>query len=252
MEEMAMGRLAGKVALISGGARGQGAEEARLFVREGAKVVIGDVLAAEGRALAADLGEAAIFVDLDVADEHSWNAAVRAVEKHFGRLDILVNNAGILRRNLIEDCSAEEFGRVVAVNQLGVFLGMKAAVRLMKATGGSIVNISSTAGFKAAAGHVAYVGSKYAVRGMTKVAAIEFGKYDIRVNSVHPGLVATDMIRDRYDDAGMVAFTKDQLVNRPGRAADVANMVLFLASDESAYSTGAEFICDGGYMTGAR
>jgi 3alpha(or 20beta)-hydroxysteroid dehydrogenase len=247
-----MGRLAEKVALISGGARGQGAEEARLFVREGAKVAIGDVLAAEGRALAAELGDAAIFVDLDVTDQNSWNAAVAEVEKRFGRLDILVNNAGILRRGLIEDSTAEEFTHVFAVNQLGVFLGMKAAVRLMKASGGSIVNISSTAGIKAAAAHVAYVGSKYAVRGMTKVAAIEFGKYDIRVNSVHPGMVATDMIRDRYDDAGMAAFTKNQLVDRPGTAADVANMVLFLASDESAYCTGSEFICDGGYMTGSR
>jgi 3alpha(or 20beta)-hydroxysteroid dehydrogenase len=247
-----MGRLDGKVALISGAARGQGAEEARLFVREGARVVIGDVLEQEGKALAAELGEAARFVTLDVTDEASWNAAVDATDAAFGRLDVLVNNAGILRRNRIEDCSVEEFDRVFAVNQRGVFLGMKAAVRLMKKTGGSIVNISSTAGFKAGSGHVAYVGTKFGVRGMTKVAAIEFGPYDIRVNSVHPGLVATDMIRDRYDDAGMVNFTRNQLVNRPGTAADVANLVLFLASDESAYSTGAEFICDGGYITGDR
>jgi 3alpha(or 20beta)-hydroxysteroid dehydrogenase len=138
------------------------------------------------------------------------------------------------------------------VNQRGVFLGMKAAVRLMKTTGGSIVNISSTAGLKAAGGHVAYVGSKFGVRGMTKVAAIEFAEYGIGVNSVHPGLVATDMIRDRYDDPGMAAFTRNQLVNRPGTAADVAKLVLFLACEESAYSTGTEFVCDGGFTTGTR
>lgn len=247
-----MSRLQDKVALISGAARGQGAEEARLFVREGARVAICDVAEEEGLELAASLGSAAIFIRLDVTDEASWNSAVDMVEKQFGRLDILVNNAGILRRNLIEECSADEFRSVFEVNQLGVFLGMKAAVRLMKKTGGSIVNISSTAGFKAAASHVAYVGSKYAVRGMTKVAAIEFGKYGIRVNSVHPGMVATDMIRDRYDDAAMMKFTENQLVDRPGTVQDVANMVLFLASDESAYSTGSEFILDGGYMTGAR
>jgi 3alpha(or 20beta)-hydroxysteroid dehydrogenase len=122
----------------------------------------------------------------------------------------------------------------------------------MKKTGGSIVNISSTAGFKAAASHVAYVGTKFAVRGMTKVAAIEFAKYGIRVNSVHPGMVDTVMIRDRYDDAGMVEFTRNQLVDRPGTVRDVANMVLFLASDESGLSTGVEFLCDGGFTTGTR
>ncbi|MCP8939964.1 SDR family oxidoreductase [Alsobacter sp. SYSU M60028] len=247
-----MGRLNGKVALISGAARGQGAHEARLFVAEGASVVIGDVLADEGRALADELGASALFVELDVTSEASWTNAVRAAESRFGRLDILVNNAGILRRATIEESSVEEFDRVIAVNQRGVFLGMKAAVRLMKRTGGSIVNISSTAGMKAAAGHVAYVGSKFAVRGMTKVAAIEFAKYGIRVNSVHPGLIGTDMIRDRFDDAGMAAFTANQLVNRPGTVEDVANLVLFLASDDSAFSTGAEFMCDGGYTVGTR
>jgi len=246
------GRLAGKVALISGGARGQGAAEARLFVREGARVLIGDLLEEEGRKLASELGENCAFAHLDVSREESWVRAVDEVERRWGRLDILVNNAGILRRGMIEDTSPELFTQVFAINQLGVFLGMKAVVRLMKAQGGSIVNISSTAGIKAAGGHVAYVGSKYAVRGMTKVAAIEFAQYNIRVNSVHPGLVATDMIRDRFDDEGMVCFTQNQLVNRPGTTEDVANMVLFLASEESAYSTGAEFICDGGYMTGTR
>lgn len=247
-----MGRLDGKVALISGAARGQGAHEARVFLAEGASVVIGDVLVEEGRALAAELGPSALFVELDVTDEGSWTSAVAATENRFGRLDVLVNNAGILRRATIEESTVEEFDRVMAVNQRGVFLGMKAAVRLMKRTGGSIVNISSTAGFKAAAGHVAYVGSKFAVRGMTKVAAIEFARYGIRVNSVHPGLIATDMIRDRFDDAGMATFTANQLVDRPGTVEDVANLVLFLASDESAFSTGAEFMCDGGYTVGTR
>ncbi len=234
-----MGRLQGKVAFISGGARGQGAEEARLFVGEGARVVIGDVLQAEGHSLAVALGSAARFVTFDVTDEASWIAAIAATEAAFGRLDVLVNNAGILRRARIEDCTIEEFTGVFAVNQLGVFLGLKSAVRLMKRTGGSIVNISSSAGFKAAADHVAYVGSKFAVRGMTKVAAIECARFGVRVNSVHPGLVDTTMIRDRYDDAGMIAFTDRQLVNRPGATRDVAYMVLFLASDESSYSDGS-------------
>lgn len=247
-----MGRLEGKVALISGGARGQGAEEARLLVREGARVVDGDVLAEAGAALVAELGDSARFVRLDVTDAALWDDAVAYVESEFGRLDVLVNNAGILRRATIENCSIDDFQQVYAVNQLGVFLAMKSAVRLMRNGGGSIINISSTAGFKAASEHVAYVGSKYAVRGMTKVAAIEFAHYGIRVNSVHPGLVATDMVRDHYDGEGMVEFTRNQLVNRPGTSADVANLVLFLASEESAYCTGSEFICDGGYLTGSR
>lgn len=246
-----MRRLEGKAALISGGARGQGAAEARRFVAEGARVLIGDLLEAEGRKLADELGEAALFQKLDVTDFGSWTAAVETAEDRFGRLDILVNNAGLLKRNLIEDCSEEEFLQVCAVNQLGVFLGMKAVLPLMKRTGGSIVNISSTAGFKAAPSHAAYVASKFAVRGMTKVAALEFAKHDIRVNSVHPGMVATEMIRDRYDDAGMVAFSRNLPINRPGTVEDVANLVLYLASDESGYTTGNEFICDGGYLTGS-
>jgi 3alpha(or 20beta)-hydroxysteroid dehydrogenase len=245
-----MGRLDGKVALISGAARGMGAEEARLFATEGARVVLGDVLHEEGRRLADEIG--GLYVPLDVADEAAWTTAVAAAEARHGALHILVNNAAILRRAPIEECSLEEFERVVAVNQTGTFLGMKAAVRLMKATGGSIVNISSTAGIRGPANNIAYVASKFAVRGMTKVAANEFAKYGIRVNSVHPGLIETPMIDDFFDLAGTEAFAARQLINRLGTAREVAEMVLFLASDASSYSTGAEFICDGGVTTGNR
>ena len=245
-----MGRLDGKVALISGAARGMGAEEARLFAAEGAKVVLADVIHDQGRKLAKEIG--GLYLPLNVASEADWNDAIAAIEKNFGALQILVNNAAILRRAPIEDCSLDMFEEVIAVSQTGVFLGMKAAVKLMKNTGGSIVNISSTAGIRGPANNVAYVASKLAVRGMTKVAANEFAKYGIRVNSVHPGLIETPMIDPFLDQEAIDAFAARQLINRLGTAREVAEMVLFLASDASAYSTGAEFICDGGVTTGNR
>ncbi|KAA0698331.1 SDR family NAD(P)-dependent oxidoreductase [Neorhizobium sp. P12A] len=245
-----MGRLDGKVALISGAARGQGAEEARLFAEEGAKVILGDIEHEEGQRVAQEVG--GIYVPLNVAKEADWIAAVAVAEEKFGALHILVNNAAILRRAPIEDCTLEEYEQVIAVNQTGVFLGIKSAVRLMKRTGGSIVNISSTAGIRGPANNVAYVASKFAIRGMTKVAANEFAKYGIRVNSVHPGLIETPMIDPFFDDEAIRTFAARQLINRLGTSREVAEMVLFLASDASSYSTGAEFICDGGVTTGNR
>ncbi|MDL2404999.1 SDR family oxidoreductase [Rhizobium calliandrae] len=242
-----MGRLDGKVALISGAARGMGAEEARLFAAEGAKVVLADVIHDQGRKLAQEIG--GFYVPLNVASEADWSDAIGAIERNFGTLQILVNNAAILRRAPIEECSLDMFEEVIAVNQAGAFLGVKAAVRLMKNTGGSIVNISSTAGIRGPANNVAYVASKFAVRGMTKVAANEFARYGIRVNSVHPGLIESPMIDPFLDQTAIDAFAARQLINRLGTAREVAEMVLFLAS---AYSTGVEFICDGGVTTGNR
>jgi 3alpha(or 20beta)-hydroxysteroid dehydrogenase len=247
-----MARFAGKVALISGGARGQGAAEARMFAREGARVVIGDVLHEKGRALAQELGANALYVPLDVTKEADWIAAVGETERAFGRLDILVNNAGIFRSTPLETASVEEFTRIYEVNQLGVFLGMKIGVRLMKKTGGTMINISSTAGLRGAPGYAAYVATKFAVRGMTKTAAIEFAPYNIRVNSVHPGLIDTAMVQDEKGDAFIGSYVKGQLIPRRGTANDVTNMVAFLASDESGFSTGTEFICDAGSTTGSR
>jgi 3alpha(or 20beta)-hydroxysteroid dehydrogenase len=245
-----VGRLDGKVALISGAARGQGAEEARLFAEEGAKVVLGDVAHEEGQRIAEDVG--GIYVPLDVSREADWIEAVAVAEETFGGLHILVNNAAILRRAPIEECTLQEYEQVIAVNQTGVFLGMKSAVRVMKRTGGSIVNISSTAGIRGPANNVAYVASKFAIRGMTKVAANEFARYGIRVNSVHPGLIETPMIDPFFDETAIETFAARQLINRLGTSREVAEMVLFLASDASSYSTGAEFICDGGVTTGNR
>jgi len=247
-----MARFDGKVVLVSGGARGQGEAEARLFAREGARVVIGDIRDAEGRALAAEIGEAAMFHALDVTSEVSWSAAIDGIERAFGRLDVLVNNAGVFYRTPLETASAADFMRICEINQLGVFLGMKCAVRLLKATGGAIVNISSVAGLRGSAGYAAYVASKFAVRGMTKVAAIEFAPYDIRVNSVHPGLIDTAMIRDVRGQSSVDAIVAGQLVSRAGTAEEVAEMVAFLASSQSAFVTGAEFVCDGGLTTGNR
>jgi 3alpha(or 20beta)-hydroxysteroid dehydrogenase len=247
-----MARFDDKVILVSGGARGQGEAEARLFAREGARVVIGDIRDAEGRALAAEIGTTAVFHALDVTSEVSWCAAIDGIERAFGRLDVLVNNAGVFYRTPLETSSVADYMRICEINQLGTFLGMKCAVRLMKATGGAIVNISSVAGLRGASGYSAYVASKFAVRGMTKVAAIEFAPYNIRVNSVHPGIIDTAMIRDVQNATSVDAFVAGQLVSRAGTAEEVAEMVAYLASSQAAFVTGAEFVCDGGVMTGSR
>jgi 3alpha(or 20beta)-hydroxysteroid dehydrogenase len=245
------GRLNNKVALISGGARGMGESHARRFVAEGAKVVISDVLDEEGSTVAKDLGAAATYVHLDVTDEQSWTDAVAATTDAFGKLDVLINNAGIVHVMPLAMTTVEDYRRVVDVNQLGVFLGMKAAIPAMAANkGGSIVNISSVAGLIGAQGHVAYCASKWAVRGMTKVAALEVASLGIRVNSIHPGLIDTPMF-DVYRALGIAEGAGAGIpLGRLAEPEDVSELALYLASDESRYSTGSEFVVDGGMTAG--
>lgn len=243
MDENARGRLAGKVCLITGGARGQGAAEAELFAAEGATVWLTDVQDTHGEALAARIGGA--YRHLDVVDEAGWDALVDAIVARDGRIDVLINNAGIFRSNRLIDTSLDEFERVMAVNCRGVFLGMRAVARIMREAGkGSIVNISSLAGMKGAAGAFAYGTSKWAVRGMTKSAAVELGRRGIRVNSIHPGVIDTDMAAQL--PGGTDQMARGVPLGRIADAREVANLALYLASDESSYSTGAEFVVDGG------
>ena len=251
-----MAKLDGQVALISGGARGQGEAQARLFAREGAAVALGDVLEEDGQRVAEsinDTGGQAVFQKLDVTEASSWQAMVDETVSQFGRLDIVINNAGIARVKLIEDSSLQDYLDVILVNQLGVWLGMKAAIPALKqAGGGCIINTSSTAGLEGYSGLGAYVSSKFAVRGMTKVAALELGPYNIRVNSVHPGPIDTPMIRDpqvqRADDADF-DISRTSPIPRVGHVDEVAKMMLFIAADAT-YSTGAEFVIDGGVTAG--
>jgi 3alpha(or 20beta)-hydroxysteroid dehydrogenase len=251
-----MGTLDGKVALVSGGARGQGEAEARRFVAEGARVVLGDLLDDEGKAVAADLGDAARYVHLDVTSEADWAAAVATAVDEFGRVDVLVNNAGIALITPIIGGSLDDYLKVVMVNQVGVFLGMKAAAPAMgESGGGSIVNISSIDGIVGMPGVSAYVASKFAVRGMTKTAALELAPLGIRCNSVHPGYVDTAMLRGTdvspgRDDATLSQFAQGVPLKRLATAADIVEMVVFLASDASRYCSGAEFVVDGGLIAG--
>jgi 3alpha(or 20beta)-hydroxysteroid dehydrogenase len=243
-----MGRLDGKVAIITGGARGQGAAEGRLFAAEGARVVLADVLDDEGRAVADEIGDAARYVHLDVTDEARWQAAVEAAEAAFGPVTVLVNNAGILHFRTLDKTTLEDFDRVLRVNVHGVFLGMKAVTpSMVRAGGGSIVNISSTAGLQGLPHLGAYVASKWAVRGLTKTAAIDLGTRGIRVNSVHPGGIDTPMIAGTSGDA---PFYKRLPVPRMGSADEAARAVLFLASDDASYISGAELAVDGGATCG--
>jgi len=244
------GRIEGKVALISGGARGQGASEAERFIAEGARVVIGDVLDDEGKATAERLGASCKYVHLDVTLEEDWAAAVATTVDEFGTPDILVNNAGVFIIRPIVLTSLEEFERVVRINQTGVFLGIKAVAPLMAEAGrGSIINISSVAGIKGAAGTIAYTASKWAVRGMTKVAANEYAAFGVRVNSVHPGIIDTPMAQEFHALGVMDAVREAIPMGKETGPETVANLVLYLASDESAYSTGSEFIVDGGMLS---
>jgi 3alpha(or 20beta)-hydroxysteroid dehydrogenase len=247
-----MGRLDGKVALISGAARGQGEAEARLFVAEGARVVLGDLLHDAGAKLAAELGDAARYLPLDVTREEDWDRAVNEAVSAFGGLGVLVNNAGIVDAGPLEHTRLADYQRVIQVNQVGVFLGMRAAIAPMRASGsGSIINISSNAGLEGVPGVIAYSASKWAVRGMTKTAALELGQYGIRVNSVHPGPIDTPMIAgDEFDSVDKDALYASLPISRIGRPDEIAKLVLFLASDDSSYSTGAEFVADGGIMAG--
>lgn len=237
-----MSRLEGKVALITGGARGQGAAEAERFAAEGATVYITDVRLDEGRATADRLGDAVTFLEHDVTSEADWAAVTSGIVEAEGRIDVLVNNAGIFKIASLLDTSLEEWDRIIAINQTGVFLGLQAVGRIMKAQGsGSIVNISSVAGLGGVGVAHAYAASKWAVRGMTKSAALEFSTVGVRVNSVHPGIIATDMMHE----SGVEDPTRGIPVGRTGTAEEVANVVLFLASDESSYCTGHEFVVDG-------
>ncbi|MET7517755.1 glucose 1-dehydrogenase [Streptomyces sp. NPDC005480] len=248
-----MRRLDGKVALISGAARGQGEAEARAFVREGARVVLADVLDKEGRQVAEELGDRAVYAHLDVQRPDDWAAAVRTATSRFGKLDVLVNNAGILRVATIEQMPLEEYLQVVWINQVGCFLGMQAAVAALRAAGGgSIINTSSTSGLTGIAGTVAYTASKFAVRGMTKSAAIELGPDNIRVNSVHPGAIDTPMTAapPGFDDVDSDAVYAGLPLPRIGQPEEVAALAVFLASDESSYCTGSEFVVDGGFLAG--
>lgn len=249
-----MGRLDGKVALITGAARGQGAAEAHRFAREGAKIVITDILDAEGKETARSIGEAAIYCRHDVRQEDSWAEVVATAQSTFGHLDVLVNNAGILLMMPMLETSLDDYMRIVEVNQVSCFLGMKAVAEPMhRAGGGSIVNVSSTAGLVGTPNLIAYTASKFAIRGMTKVAAVELGPLGIRVNSIHPGGVATPMIGfDSAEDASAEDNERfaGQPIARIGSADEMASLALFLASDESSYCTGAEFVADGGLTAG--
>ena len=244
-------RLEGKVALISGGARGMGAEEALLFAREGAKVVIGDVLD-EGRDIAAQIGGGqAIFVSLDVTSESEWQRAVSMAEEVYKRLDILVNNAGVSAVGGIEDTTPEEWDRVMDVNAKGVFLGTKHAIPAMQRSGGgSIINISSQLGIVAMnESSPQYIASKGAVRLLTKSTALQYAADGIRCNSVHPGPIVTPMTQDRRGDASVRELMESRIpLGRYGEAIDVAYGVLYLASDEASFMTGSELVIDGGWV----
>lgn len=238
-----MGRVDEKVALISGGARGMGAAHARMLVAEGAKVVIGDILDDEGKALADDLSDAARYVHLDVTDPEQWKAAVSTAVDEFGKLNVLVNNAGTVALGPLRTHDLKKWQQVLDVNLTGTFLGMQAVIDPMtEAGGGSIINISSIEGLRGAPWVHGYVASKWAVRGLTKSAALELAAQKIRVNSIHPGFIRTPMTKHLPDDMVMAPM------GRPGTPEEVATFVLFLASDESSFATGAEFVMDGGLV----
>ena len=222
-----------------------GASHARLLVEEGAMVVIGDILDDDGRKTAAELGDNARYVHLDVTNPEDWEAAVRTAVTDFGGLDVLVNNAGIANFGSIEDYTLEQWNAIVGINLTGVFLGIKAAIPALKESkGGSIINISSTAGLQGFVELPGYTATKYAVRGLTKSVALDLGKYGIRVNSVHPGVIRTPMT------AGMDNPMNHVALHRMGEADEVSRTILFLAGDDSSFSTGAEFVVDGGETAG--
>lgn len=245
-----MGRLNGKVAVVTGAAQGMGEAHARRFIAEGAKVAITDVNVSAGEALATSLGSNALFIKLDVSSSDSWAAAISETERRFGPVSVLVNNAGIVGPvKTCEDLSEDEFIRICGINQTGSFLGMKHVIPSMKrAGGGSIINISSISGIVAIYGtpNVAYAASKFAVRGITKQAAIEYGGDNIRVNSVHPGYIRTAMMTEALTPDQIVVASASVPIKRVGEVADVSNLVVYLASDESGFTTGTEHVIDGG------
>ncbi|MGW4749448.1 SDR family NAD(P)-dependent oxidoreductase [Streptomyces sp. NPDC004290] len=249
-----MGKLDGRVVLVTGAARGQGEQEARLFAAEGARVVLGDVLDDAGEALAKELGaDRAAYVHLDVTSEDDWTAAVAAATERFGRIDGLVNNAGILRFNELVSTPLEEFRAIVSVNQTGCFLGIRAvAPEIAAAGGGTIVNTASYTGITGMAGVGAYAAAKHAVLGLTRVAALELAGKGIRVNAVCPGAIDTAMSNPEGVDAAATAELYRKLVplGRIGRPEEVAALALFLTGEDSAYITGQPFVIDGGWLAG--
>jgi len=240
-----MGRLDGKIALITGGARGQGEAEGQRFMEEGAEVYLTDVLIEQGQAAAAAIG--ATFIEHDVTDSHAWSRAIERIEKEKGRLDVLVNNAGIFQMKGMVETERELWDRTIAINQTGVFLGLQAVAPVMIRQGsGSMINISSVAGLRGSGGAFAYGASKWAVRGMTKSAAQELSPYGVRVNSIHPGIIETAMVVE-FSRKGINERVRQQIpMGHYAEASEVANLALFLASDESRYCSGSEFVVDGG------
>ena len=240
-----MGRVDDKVALISGGARGMGASHARLLAKEGAKVVVGDILDDEGQAVADELGDAARFVHLDVTRPDQWKSAVATAVDAFGKLNVLVNNAGIANGNMLQLFELAEWQRSIDINLTGTFLGMQAAVEpMIAAGGGSIINISSVEGLRGSPGLYGYVASKWGVRGLAKAAALELAPHGIRVNSVHPGYIRTPMTEGIPEDFLQIPL------GRGADAIEVSMCVLYLSSDESSYTTGTELVVDGGWSVG--
>jgi 3alpha(or 20beta)-hydroxysteroid dehydrogenase len=248
-------RLEGKVALITGAGSGMGVTHAQLFAREGAKVILTDIDEEAGLRIAGELGEAALFLSHDVTDPNAWTSVVAAGSDHFGPITVLVNNAGVagpVQKSL--ELTIDAYLKTIEVDQHGTYYGMRAVIPgMIDSGGGSIVNISSAAGMAASVGfpNIAYVASKFAVRGLTKAAAMEFAPQNIRVNSVHPGAVLTPLTLEAFDAWGeefRTSYEKAIPMRRLGDPLEISRLVLFLASDDSSYSTGAEFICDGGLL----
>jgi 3alpha(or 20beta)-hydroxysteroid dehydrogenase len=253
-KETHVGRLEGKVAIVTGAAQGMGEADARAFVEQGAKVIMTDVQEELGQSVARDIGKNIHFMNHDVSDPEGWSRVVSEAEKRFGNVNVLVNNAGIIGKiSPTVALSLQDYEHVCAVNQTGVFLGMRAVIpSMLKAGGGSIINVSSISGMLAEGGspNIAYVGSKFAVRGMTKMVASEYGSKNIRANSVHPGYIRTPMMVAGTGEDGGGAASNIPL-NRLGEAVEVANLVVFLASDESSFISGVEHVIDGA-MTATR
>ena len=244
-----MKRFDNRTVIVSGGARGMGASHARGFVAEGANVVIADILEQEGRTLADELGDQAIFSRLDVTSDRDWAATVAAAENAFGPVSVLVNNAGIVRFGPIAETEPAAWRQVIDINLTGTFLGIRAVVPSMRAAGGgAIVNISSAGGMMASPNNAAYVASKWGARGLTKTAALELGRDNIRVNSIHPGPVRTPMTEP--DAEAVAAAVRDLAIPRIAEPEEITRLVLFVASDEASFSTGSEFIADGGLLLG--
>jgi 3alpha(or 20beta)-hydroxysteroid dehydrogenase len=244
-------RFENKVVLVTGGARGMGARHVERFVEEGAKVYFTDILSEGGQELAERLGRESVFIQQDVAKEDNWKKVISIIEEQENKLDVLVNSAGVARHKVIGDMSLDEYMSVININQVSVFLGLTYALPLLKkGTNASVVNISSIAGIAGSSGGAAYSSSKYAVRGLTQVAALEFAPLNIRVNSIHPGVVETPMVVQGDNREGVVELVKAIPLGRIGKPDDISNMALYLASEDSSFCTASEFVLDGGTLAG--